>query len=189
VTAALGDIDDPETAAALAERFGAAGTAFLKVGVAGIPDPAVACSLLAAALAGARRGAPGAELVAAAYADTPAGSLGPGKLIGIAARAGANGILVDTADKGGPGLRDLVDGNTLESWVREAHALGLSVAIAGRLGRDDLEWVARSGADIAGVRGAACRDGRTGQIEVERVRTLRALCGAPPGLAPEARSG
>jgi hypothetical protein len=49
------------------------------------------------------------------------------------------------------------------------------------------------GADIAGVRSAACRDGRRdGDLDPARVRELRARCGAraatPPPPSPPVRS-
>ncbi|HEX2310549.1 MAG TPA: (5-formylfuran-3-yl)methyl phosphate synthase, partial [Vicinamibacterales bacterium] len=65
-------------------------------------------------------------------------------------------------------------------WVERAHDAGLLVALAGKLAADDLAYVRDAGADIAGVRGAACDGGRTGRVSAERVRRLRALCGAGP---------
>ena len=56
------------------------------------------------------------------------------------------------------------------SSVREA---GLFVALAGQLTADDLPFVRDAGADIAGVRGAACDGGRNGHVSAERVRALR----------------
>src|SRR5947209_4261654 len=62
--------------------------------------------------------------------------------------------------------------------VAVAHAAGLFVALAGKLTADDLPFVRNAGADIAGVRGAACDGGRTGRVAADRVDLLRrALCG------------
>jgi uncharacterized protein (UPF0264 family) len=41
---------------------------------------------------------------------------------------------------------------------------------------DDLGFVRDAGADIAGVRGAACEGGRTGRVTADKVRALRMLC-------------
>jgi hypothetical protein len=90
----------------------------------------------------------------------------------VAAAAKAVGVLLDTAHKQGPGLRQLVSAEALTAWVARAHGMGLMVALAGRLELDDLEFVREAGADIAGVRGAACDGGRTGRISVEKVREL-----------------
>ena len=46
------------------------------------------------------------------------------------------------------------------------------VALAGRLRRTDLAIARDAGADIAGVRGAACEGGRTGTVTSARVREL-----------------
>ena len=118
-----------------------------------------------------------AGVVAVAYADADrAASLAPALLIEVAARAGAEGVLLDTVDKSGPGLRELVEPRALAAWVSEAHEAGLLVALAGKLTADDLTFVRDSGADIEGVRGAACDGGRTGRVAADRVRLLRALC-------------
>jgi uncharacterized protein (UPF0264 family) len=50
------------------------------------------------------------------------------------------------------------------------------VAVAGKLEAGDLESVRRAGADIAGVRGAACDDGRSGAVCADRVRRLHIAC-------------
>jgi uncharacterized protein (UPF0264 family) len=85
-------------------------------------------------------------------------------------------VLLDTANKSGPSLRGLVAPDTLAAWVAKAHEAGLLVALAGQLTADDLAFVRDAGADIAGVRGAACDGGRTGRVASDRVRLLRALC-------------
>jgi uncharacterized protein (UPF0264 family) len=90
-----------------------------------------------------------------------------------AARAGVTGVLLDTADKSGPGVRRLMTAPALADWVRAAREARLRVAIAGQLTAGDLSFVRDLGADIAGVRGAACIGGRTGRISSRLVRELR----------------
>ena len=103
-----------------------------------------------------------------AYADADrAASPDPLAIVDAAASAGATGVLLDTADKHGPALRALMTRDTLASWVAAAHDAGLLVALAGKLSADDLEFVRDAGADIAGVRGAACDGDRTGEIVAE----------------------
>jgi uncharacterized protein (UPF0264 family) len=72
-------------------------------------------------------------------------------------------------------VRSLVTTDALAAWIAAAHDAGLIVSVAGKLTSDDLTWARDCGADIAGVRGAACIDGRTSRIAVENVRLLRAL--------------
>ena len=182
LTAALGDAADEAAIARDARMFAEAGVGLVKIGFAGITDAARVSALIASAVHGvgdARNGAGG--VVAVAYADAErASSLAPVALLQVAARAGAQGVLLDTADKSGPGLRHLVTPTVLGGWVTEAHKAGLIVALAGKLTEEDLAIICDAGADIAGVRGAACEGGREGRVSADKVRRLRARC-APGG--------
>jgi len=175
VTAALGDAADDSEIERASRAFAAAGASLVKVGFAGIGSAGRAAALIAAAVRGARAGSDGkGGVVAVAYADAERGaSLAPVALVEVAARAGATGVLLDTADKGGPGLRGLVEAGALAAWVAETHQTGLLVALAGKLTVDDLPFVRDAGADVAGVRGAACVGGRTGTVSADRVRLLK----------------
>jgi (5-formylfuran-3-yl)methyl phosphate synthase len=159
VSAALG-----ETAAdhALAGRAGALGLAFVKIGLTpdGTAEPRARAVV---------RDAVGSRVVLAAYADQ---GLDPWAVIDLAARVGAAGVLLDTADKSGPGLFQIMDHAALGAWVASARQEGLMTAVAGRLSIDDLARVAELGADVAGVRGAACQGTRAGRVSTERVRAL-----------------
>ena len=153
-----------------AESYAAAGARLVKVGFAGTAARTRVTSLLVAARHGA---ATRAGVIATAYADADrVASLNPFAMIDAAAKAGATGILLDTADKQGPGLTGLMSQEQLASWVRTAHDAQLLVALAGKLTIDDFGDVSNAGADIVGVRGAACDRGRTGQIVAARVRAL-----------------
>jgi len=175
VTAALGDAADGDAIARTASDYSAAGCALVKVGFASVTDSAHVEELTRAAVRGASKGERSpCGVVAVAYADgSGVTSPTPDALIDVAARAGATGVLLDTCDKNGPGLRQLMTSDRVASWVRRAHDAGLIVALAGKLKGDDLSWVQDCGADIAGVRGAACERGRTGRVTAERVRLLR----------------
>jgi (5-formylfuran-3-yl)methyl phosphate synthase len=180
VTAALGDAIDDRDLERDACAFAAAGARYVKVGFAGITSPARVAALIAAAARGALLGSDGAaSLVAVAYADADRVDAVPADaFVTLAARAGARGLLLDTADKSGPGLRGLMPPEVLARWVAEAHQAGVFVALAGKLTADDLTFVRDAGADIAGVRGAACEGGRTGRISTKKVTLLRTLCDA-----------
>jgi hypothetical protein len=174
VTAALGEAAGEAEIEEAARVFAAAGAAFVKVGFAGIAGVTRAAALTMAAVRGAAAGSGGrGGVVAVAYADADrVASLPAGALAEVAARAGARGVLLDTADKEGPGLRGLVAPAALARWVAGAHEAGLFVALAGRLTADDLAFARDAGADIAGVRGAACDGGRTGRVAADKVRSL-----------------
>jgi uncharacterized protein (UPF0264 family) len=174
VTAAVGDASDEDAIERLAFEFAALGTSLVKVGFGGISSAEHIAALIAAARRGvdtAGRGQSG--VVAVGYADNCA-AIAPAALVAIAAGAGARGVLLDTADKRGPGLQALIDPCTLAAWVAHAHDHGLLVALAGKLTADDLAFVRDAGADVAGVRGAACDGGRNGRVSTAKVRQLLA---------------
>jgi (5-formylfuran-3-yl)methyl phosphate synthase len=171
VSAALGDAVDEPAIERDARAYALAGASLVKIGFAGISNRSSVTALLDAAKRGATSNA---GVIAVAYADADrAASADLWQIVDAAASAGATGVLLDTADKHGPGLRALMTGATLASWVAAAHDAGLLVALAGKLSADDLEFVGDAGADIAGVRGAACEGERTGRVVADRVRSLR----------------
>jgi (5-formylfuran-3-yl)methyl phosphate synthase len=179
-TAALGDAGDESGIEDMARRWGAAGASFVKVGFAGARTAPRVIDLVAAAVRGAAAG--NSRVIAVAYADhAGAASLPIDLIVDAASRGGAAGVLIDTADKAGPGLCDLLTPQNLASLVHRLREMGLFAALAGRLRPHDLPIVRDAGADIAGVRGAACAHGRQGPVIASRVRALRDLC------APSAR--
>jgi len=181
VTAAIGDAADETAIERTAETFAAAGAALVKVGFAGIASASRIEALIRAAVRGAG-GGDRSGVVAVAYADADrVASLSADAFVDAAARGGATGVLLDTADKTGPGLRELMTATGLARWVAQAHEAGMLVALAGKLTADDLAFVCDAGADIAGVRGAACEGGRTGRVSSEKVGRLRTLCNPPKG--------
>jgi len=175
VSAAIGDAVDEATVERSASAFAAAGAWFVKVGFNGVNSEARVAALASAAVRGAGNGSAGrCGVVLAGYADAdPEANVSAAALVEIAARAGARGVLLDTAHKQGLGLRALIDRDALAAFVECAHAFGLFAALAGSLTPDDLPFVQEVGADIAGVRGAACDGGRTGRVTAARVRALR----------------
>ena len=174
VTAAMGNASDEAAVEQLSFEFAASGTSLVKVGFSGICSATHLSALIAAAHRGADAGSRGhCGVVAVGYADDPA-SVTAAALVAIAARAGARGILLDTANKSGPGLPALIDADALVPFVARAHDHGLFVALAGKLTADDLVFMRDAGADVAGVRGAACEGGRNGRVSADRVRQLLA---------------
>jgi uncharacterized protein (UPF0264 family) len=166
VSAALGDAADDYPVPP--------GVAYVKVGLRNVQDAEHAQVLANRA---ARRAAEaGAELVLVAYADaTRAGSLPPLAVPAIAAAVGARGVLLDTAFKDGGNLFDLLDVARVAQWIAAARAAGMFTALAGGLSEPSLRTALALGADIVGVRGAACDGGRMGRVSVARVAALSAL--------------
>jgi (5-formylfuran-3-yl)methyl phosphate synthase len=179
VSAAIGDLPSlPGTAALAALGAARSGADYVKVGLWGSSTQDEAVAVLSAAR-DALDG--GAAVIAAAYADAarvPSRPLPPWELVAAARRAGAAGCLLDTAIKDGRGLLSWLAADALAELVADAHAAGLEIALAGALRAEDLPAVRATGADIAGVRSAACRDGDRGAaLDPSRVARLRTLCG------------
>ena len=177
LSAALGDLPClPGTAALAAVGAARSGAAYVKLGLWGATGTDAI-----AVLRGAQE-AVGADaaVVAVAYADAarvPSRPLAPSELVTTARQAGLSGCLIDTAIKDGRGLLSWLDAEALAELVAEAHDAGLEMALAGELGAEDLPTVRATGADIAGVRSAACRDGRrTATLDPARIERLQAVC-------------
>ena len=188
VSAAIGDMPNlPGTAALAALGAARSGATFVKVGLWGVSTEDEAVDLLRAVRDGVAN-VPGAVVVAAAYADARRvahAPLAPELLPRVALAAGVGTCLLDTAVKDGRGLLDWLSPDALTALVAEAHATGLQVALAGALRAEDLPLVRDTAADIAGVRSAACDDGRrAAPLDAVRVRSLVAACAAMPPRAP-----
>jgi (5-formylfuran-3-yl)methyl phosphate synthase len=181
LSVAIGDMPHlPGTAALAAAGAVGCGADYVKVGLWGSSTEEEAVALLSAVRTAV---GDGAAVIAAAYADAErAPGLPPQSLVATARRAGVAGCLLDTAVKDGRGLFEWLVPDALTAMTAEAHEAGLEIALAGALRAEDLPAVRATGADIAGVRSAACRDGRrTAPLDPDRIARLRALC-APSEL-------
>jgi (5-formylfuran-3-yl)methyl phosphate synthase len=188
MSVALGDCVLPEDVArAIAGTSLPARAAplFLKLGFAGERSAGRIAALIEAGLRTASVVPSAPVFVPVAYADHErAASAPPEAVLDAALESGARALLVDTAAKDGGTLLDWCDLVRLRRLAARAHAGGAILALAGRLDRDAVPRVAEV-ADVIGVRGAACRGGREGEVEAELVRSLAAsLYRRPRGLAP-----
>jgi uncharacterized protein (UPF0264 family) len=178
LSAALGDLPClPGTAALAALGAVRSGATYVKLGLWGAAGPDDAAAVLRAA----REAVDGAAaVIAVAYADAarvPSRPLAPADLVAVARRAGVSGCLIDTAIKDGRGLLSWLAAGALAELVADAHDAGLEMALAGELRAEDLPAVRAAGADIAGVRSAACHGGRrTAALDPARIERLRAVC-------------
>jgi hypothetical protein len=181
LSVALGDLRDPaEVASAWALLDGlASGTRdrpaglYVKAGLAGTRDPALARAVLGAVVEAARVGPVRPAVVAVAYADHErAGALPRDVVADLAADAGAAGVLLDTWGKDGRDLFAWAGQADLERWLDAARRRGLLTALAGSLTGDGLRAAAGLTPHVVGVRGAACDGGRSGLVSEARVREL-----------------
>jgi uncharacterized protein (UPF0264 family) len=175
-SASIGDVPNlPGTVALAALGAALCGVRFVKVGLLGARTPKEAAVLLEAiqrALAEVTRPV---GLVACAYADAAqVGSLDPLLLPEVAAPF-AEGCLIDTAIKDGRRLFQCLPDDAIALFTQRCRERGLFSALAGCLTRQQLPRAKAHGADIVGVRTAACIGGtRGGTISLEKVKALTA---------------
>ncbi|MDQ2765689.1 MAG: (5-formylfuran-3-yl)methyl phosphate synthase [Gemmatimonadota bacterium] len=173
VSAALGDAGDADALAREARAAAEVGAMFVKVGFADVRELSAVRERLARVMDGALMPTSPCAVVAVAYADwDEVGGAAPSTVLAAAAAEGAMGVLVDTVRKDGAGLFRCLGRAALGSLVREARARSLMVALAGRITVEDMAFAYEAGAEIVGVRGAACEHGRAGRVRESRVREL-----------------
>jgi uncharacterized protein (UPF0264 family) len=174
LSAAIGDMPNlPGTAALAALGAAVCGADYVKVGLLGPRSEAEALKMLCEVQLAVRE-LP-ASIIAAGYADfRRAGTLDPDCLPRLAAAAGAKGCLLDTAIKDGQNLFDFLAPGVLRHLADQAHAAGLLFGLAGSLREQDLRLTVEAGADIVGLRTAACKDDqRNGTLDAGRVQRLQ----------------
>jgi (5-formylfuran-3-yl)methyl phosphate synthase len=176
VSCAIGDAPNLPGTMALA-AFGAAslGVEYIKVGLFGVKTVDQAVFLLKQIAKAAKGCNPTIKVVAAGYADAEKiGTLNPALIPEIAHQAGADIAMLDTATKDGSNLFTYQTKTELKAFVDKAHSFGLQAALAGSLRKQDISVVYGLGADIAGLRGAACTgsDRNKGHVTHELVVEL-----------------
>jgi (5-formylfuran-3-yl)methyl phosphate synthase len=94
----------------------------------------------------------------------------------VACERSFGAFLLDTWRKDGKTLLDHLSPAEIDSLLRQAHAGGIAIALAGSLGWPEIETLLPLAPDYFAVRGAVCREGsRQKGIDRERVRGLSAL--------------
>ena len=179
VSCTLGEVGNFPGSISLA-ALGAAslGVDYLKVGLYGIKTPKEAVFLLQNVSRAAKECNPKIKIAVAGYADAEKiGAIDPLLVPGIAYKAQVEVAMLDTSVKDGKNLFDHLSQDTLRKFVDSAHDFCLEAALAGSLKKQDLPVVYGLGADIAGLRGAACTDSNrvTGQINRKLVSELTAV--------------
>jgi len=176
VSCALGDVPNLPGSISLA-ALGAAslGVDYIKVGLYGIKTSAEAVFLLQSVNRAAKDCNTKIKVAAVGYADAERiGAISPLVIPEIATKARVDLAMIDTALKDGNSLFNFLTIKQLEKFIHESHKLGLEAALAGSLRKQDLPVVYNLGADVAGLRGAACTNSNrvSGQITRELVQEL-----------------
>lgn len=104
------------------------------------------------------------------------------------AAAGFAGVMVDTDDKSGRPLPELLSRPALEAFIGAAHAVGMFAGLAGALRLPHIAALRALGPDILGFRGALCAgERRTASLDpaaIALVRRALAVDGATAATAP-----
>ncbi|MGO8807214.1 MAG: (5-formylfuran-3-yl)methyl phosphate synthase [Candidatus Bathyarchaeia archaeon] len=161
VSCALGDVSNFPGSVSLA-AFGAAtlGVDYVKVGLYGFKTEAEAIYLLQNVKRAAKGCNPTIKVAAAGYADAQRiDALDPLLIPQIAFKAQVDVAMLDTGVKDGKNLFNYLSETQIKKFVDDSHHFGLEAALAGSLQKEDLPVIYQLGADIAGLRGAACTKG------------------------------
>jgi uncharacterized protein (UPF0264 family) len=176
VSCTLGEVPNLPGSIALA-ALGAAttGVNYVKAGLYGLKTPEEAVYLMQGVTQAAKDYNPSIKVVASGYADAARiSTVDPFLVPKIAHKAKADIAMLDTAVKDGKSLFTFLTPPQLRRFVEETHSYGLQAALAGSLKKKDLPVIHALGADVVGLRGAACTlsDRVNGRITREKVREL-----------------
>jgi uncharacterized protein (UPF0264 family) len=176
VSCTLGEMPSLPGSISLA-ALGAAttGVNYVKAGFYGLKTPEEAVYMMQGVTKAAKDFNPSIKVVASGYADSGRiSTVDPLLVPEIAHKAKADVAMIDTAIKDGKSLFSFLTKPQLRRFVDAAHSYGLKAALAGSLRKEDLSLVYALGADVVGLRGAACTlsDRVKGQIAREKVREL-----------------
>lgn len=166
VSATIGDLSlTGETARHAIRAAAALGVDYVKAGVFPGDDAESALGLLG-------REAAHVRLILVLFADAPPDF----DAIGLAAKAGAAGIMFDTLGKGSGALPGYIPPDKLAAQVAAAKALGLIVGLAGSLRARHVPSLLALEPHLLGFRGALCQDGdRAKPLDPQRLSAIRAL--------------
>ena len=164
VSATIGDLEmHPEVVLAAVRETAALGVDFVKIGIFPGGDPAACIAALGVEVAR------GLRLVAVLFADrTP-----DFDLVGRLAEHGFAGVMLDTAGKGGGGLRRHLSETALAAFVARARGAGLFSGLAGSLALPDVAPLLDLEPDYLGFRGALTAGGREAALDPSALSVLR----------------
>lgn len=164
ISATIGDCwDTPDAIPARVAAMRDAGAQYVKVGAfAAEPGPKLLAALTAAC-------ALPANVIVVCFAECAPRAADLERLTAT----GIIGVMLDTADKDGPRLPELLLPDALSAFVRVARRLGLLSGLAGRLRADDVPALLAAAPDYLGFRSALCGGGvRAAGIDPARVTLL-----------------
>jgi dihydroneopterin aldolase len=180
ISATIGDLPmHPEALQDAVTERAACGVDYVKFGLFAGGDP-LGC------FAALRPVAERVRLIVVLFADMLPGF----DAISTAAKMGAAGIMLDTADKRAGSLTTHLDASHIARFVTYAKAQGLMTGLAGSLRAADVPRLLTLEPDLLGFRGALCRGSRNATLDEASCAAIRALIPRserPGETAPETR--
>ncbi|MCS7122057.1 MAG: (5-formylfuran-3-yl)methyl phosphate synthase [Archaeoglobaceae archaeon] len=174
VSATTGDLPfKPGTASLAALGAAISGADYIKVGFYGVRNKDEAEKMVDAVVKAVKDFDGKKKVVIAGYADYKRiNAISPLQLPEIAAKFGADVVMVDTAIKDGTSLFDHLNIEEIKIFVESAHSKDLLCALAGNLGWKNIDTLKTLKPDIIGVRTMVCEAGRNSMIKRELVKKL-----------------
>ena len=172
----IGEMPNCPGSISLAARGAATiGVNYIKVGLSGLRKKQETINFLTNIVKSVKDYNSKIKIVITGYADAEKiGSINPLMVPKITSKVQADVAMIDTAIKDGSSLFNYLNDHQLSNFINEANKFKLITALAGSLKKEELAKVYSLGADIAGIRGAACTFGDRikGQITRERVSEI-----------------
>ena len=179
LSATIGDFPNlPGTASLAALGAAVAGADIIKIGLKGPTTENECIFLMNKVVKAVKDYNKNIKVVAAGYADKIRMESSPDflSLPVIAAKSGADIVMLDTYIKDGKGLFDFLTVDQLKLFRDKAKELDLDVALAGNLRKESLSKIKEILPDIIGVRSIVCEgyDRNNGTIKGHLIEELKA---------------
>jgi uncharacterized protein (UPF0264 family) len=172
----IGEMPNLPGSISLAARGAAStGVNYVKAGLSGLKNPEEAINLMLKVVKAVKNFNSEIKVVITGYADAKKiNSINPSLIPIITANVSADIAMIDTAIKNGKSIFDFLTEKQIKNFVNSSHKLNLKTALAGSIKKTDLEKIQTFGADILGIRGAACthEDRLYGKITRKKVQEI-----------------
>lgn len=178
-SATLGDLPyKPGTAALAAYGLAHCGVSYIKAGLHGVTSKEQGLDMMKKIVDAAHMVNPTITMVASGYADfRKFNGLHFMTIVDIAKESGSSIAMLDTYNKDGDSLFDVMSIAELKEFTSYAHELKLQVALAGSITPKNLESALEVNPDIIGVRGAVCgRNNRKNMIDQTLLKEFLKIC-------------
>ena len=174
VSATIGDLPaEPDNVLTAVQQMQATGVDYVKIGFFPGGDWLGTIEALQQTTAVSREPA---QLIAVLFADQAP----DWQVVIHLAQAGFAGVMLDTMDKTGGSLLEVLPMQSLQAFVQLSHKHSLLCGLAGSLRQADIQPLRALKPDYLGFRGALCdQQQRTGSLDADAVERIVALFNPP----------